>query len=921
MFTFVLDPTPQPAPEAAPDAAPPSTEAPDSPVAPRFSDLGAALLARRGELDRCLSSGEDGLALGRRNARSLDGLVRMVFEAAASKAPAGVAVAAVGSHGRGAVALRSDADLRILVPPSVGEPEVGAFAQALLYPLWDAGIDVGHQVIGQAELLDLAQRDLTSATAMLDMRYLLGSEGVVQDLLCRAYEGLFAEEGLRDLVLRLEEEMAARHDRFGGSVYLLEPDVKSAAGGLRDLDGARWVARARFRVGEARVSPWAELVRLGALVPREELEMTEAEEFLWRVRNRLHAHAGRRSDRLTFDEQEAIAIELGYADARGDRNAAAEAFMQDYYLYARAVTRARERIFERATVRPRRAGHVPRAEVDLGQGMRTVDGAVTMAAAGELADDPALALRVYVTAVRLGTAVHGYARAAIARAAGDPAWRASLRANPEARAAFVELVATVADVKMRRGSILGELHDAGLLVAMIPEFLPVTGRVHHDVYHVYTVDVHSVASVDCLRALFRGEMAQEQPLASRLAAEVARPRALFLATLLHDVGKGYPDASGSRKNHSKSGAEMCDVILPRLGLAEDEVLHARTLVLLHLAMYHAATRRDVDDPATVLELCGPLGGREALRALYLLTVADLTTTSPTAMTSWKARMLEELYLAADEHLASTHDHGAEESARRARFTDEAARLWPGPPQELEAFLASMPFRYLAGNDAANVVAHARVWLDRGPRPVFAAIVPSVQREFAELCVVAEDQPGLLANIAAVITAARLEVFGAQVYSRALPGGGSEAVDLFWVTDRVDGNAGVERRLASILADLEEVCSGRATGKDLLRARMGDGSRWRERPSPAIATKVVLDDRASPRHTVVEVFAKDRPGLLHALAEALRVLGLTIALSKINTEGARVADVFYVSELDGTKVRPGARYGEIREAIVRAVEEA
>jgi [protein-PII] uridylyltransferase len=895
-------------------------------VAARVSGLAGATENGRRELAQRLARGEDGLGLGRRNAEMLDEAVRTVFRAGASRTPPGVAVAAVGSHGRGAVALRSDADLCVLVPTGASEKEVAAFAQDLLYPLWDVGIEVGHQVLAPADLLELAQHDLTSATALLDMRHLVGEKSVVPELLHRAYEGLFAEEGLRDLVLRLEEETAARHERFGGSLYLLEPDVKSARGGLRDLDGARWVARARFRVGDAPgddapTSPWAELVRLGVLVPREEAEMREAEEFLWRVRNRLHAHAGRRSDRLAFDEQEALAVEMGYAaSVSGDRSAAAEAFMRDYYLYARAVTRARERIFERASVPPRRASPV-RAEVDLGLGLRLVDGAVTIAGAAELASDPALAMRVYLTAVRQGAAVHGYARGVVARAATEPAWCASLRASSEARSSFVELAATVADAKMQRGSILGELHDAGLLVAMIPEFVPVTGRVHHDVYHVYTVDVHSVASVDCLRALFRGQMAQEQPLASRLAAEVQRPRSLFLATLLHDIGKGYPDASGSRKNHSQSGAELCDAILPRLGLPADEIAHARTLVLLHLAMYHTATRRDLDDPKAIEDFCRPLSGREALRALYLLTVADLSTTSPTAMTSWKARMLEELYLAADAHLARTQGGGSEERGRRKVVADEAARLWSGASGELSLFLESMPDRYLAANDAARIVAHARVSLSRGARPVLAAIVPSSQSGFAELCVVAEDQPGLLANLAGVITAARLEVLGAEVYSRPLPGAAerAEAVDVFWVQDRVDGKAGVERRMPSILRDLEAVCSGTMTAKELLGARTGSSSKWRERPSPAIPTKVTLEDRASPRHTVVEVFAKDRPGLLYALAEAMRELRLTIALSKINTEGARVADVFYVSELDGSKVLPGERYREIREALVRAVE--
>jgi [protein-PII] uridylyltransferase len=875
--------------------------------------------ARRSELQETLTAGEDGMVLGRRNAESLDALVQRVYRQASSDVPEGVSVVAVGSLGRGAVALQSDADLRILVPAQAEPFQVSAFAERLLYPLWDAGVAIGHQVTGQNEFLELAQHDLASATTLLDMRHLQGSALTLEGLLVRAYQGLFAEEGLTEFVKRLEEETRVRHERFGGSVYLLEPDVKSGAGGLRDVDGARWAARARFRVGEGRAgrSLWAELVRLGVLVSREESEISKAEEFLWRVRNRLHAHAGRRSDRLTFDEQEAIALEMGYGVEGRDRGVAAEAFMQDYYLYARSVARARERIFERARVRRRQYRIPSRERADLGPGVHTLDDAVTLSGAAELATDPALALRVYLAAVRHGSAVHPYARSVIARQAADQSWCARLRESAEAQASFVDLVCTVGDVKMPRGSVLRELHDTGLLLAMIPEFLPVTGRVHHDVYHVYTVDVHSVAAVDCLRALFRGEMAQEQPLASRIAAEFSRSRVLFVTTLLHDIGKGYPDAVG-RRNHSTSGAELCSVILPRLGFVPEDVALARELVALHLSMYHISTRRDIADPATIEDFCLSLSGRESLRALYLLTVVDVTTTSPNAMTSWKARMLEELYLAADDYLGDAT--GEEQTGRVAQLADAARRLWSGPPEVLAVFLSSMPYRYLASNDAKEVVAHAEVSLERGNRPVYAAIVPSPQLEFAELCVVAEDEPGLLARIAAVITAARLEVFAAQVYSRALPSGRTEAVDLFWVRDRADGKAGVERRLPSILVDLLDVCSGRISGKDFLKTRAGAGSKWRERPSPAVPTEVVVDDRASPRHTVVEVFAKDRPGLLHALAEALHSLGLSIALSKINTEGTRVSDVFYVTELDGKKARPGERFRQIREAIVSVVEE-
>ncbi|HTQ45106.1 MAG TPA: [protein-PII] uridylyltransferase [Polyangiaceae bacterium] len=874
--------------------------------------LREAVEAHRAAMAQKLGAGEDGLLLGRANARFLEECFTEAFESATRSArlssTKGLALGAVGSFGRGAVAMRSDADVALVVDPrEVSTKQATAFNEALLYPLWDATLSVGHQVMSTAEAIALAQKDLPTATALLDLRPLAGERALPEDLVAQAGAGLFAERELGAFIDRLVDEAAGRHERFGGSVYLLEPDVKSGAGGLRDLDGVRWAARARYRVGD---DTWGDLVRVGVLVAREAHEIASAEEFLWRVRNRLHARAGRKSDRLGFEEQEALALAMGYGD---DRARAAERLMQDYYLHARAITRARESLYERLRP-PRRRGKAVAS--DLGGGVHVFDGQVTIAGTGELHGDPALALRLLSACVRLAAPVLPFARDAVARAAADPAWCERLRASPEAAAAFVELVCHVPETKTRRGSIVAELHDVGLLLAMVPEFLPVTGRVHHDVYHVYTVDVHSVAAVDRLRQLARGELAHEYPLASRLAAEIARPRPLFLATLLHDVGKGWPDASGSRKNHSKTGADLCERILPRLGLTPDEVDEARQLVLDHLLMYHVATRRDLDDPATIEEFCRNVKGREGLRDLYLLTVADLSTTSPTAMTSWKARMLDELYFAAEAHLAG-HQPRADQ-ARLERVRDLAVRAWPEGEKELTAFLASMPERYLLANAPESIATHARVAAARGERSATVQRVPSRHPEAAELCVVAADRPGLLASIAAAITANRLEVLAAQVYSREAARG-AEAVDLFWVRDREGGTAGVEQAMSRLARDLEEVCAGRVRPEELLASRVGGTSPWRERPSPAVLTEVQVDGRASPRHTVVEVFAKDRPGLLYTVAHGLHELGLSIALSKINTEGTRVADVFYVNELDGSRVLPGARYAAIHDALVRAVD--
>ncbi|MDB4942810.1 MAG: [Protein-PII] uridylyltransferase [Labilithrix sp.] len=897
-------------------------------VRSHWAPLEAQLLGTHGSVD----AAGDGLRLGVARAAVLAELLQRLHARAATltNLTSPVLLAAVGSFGRGAVALRSDIDVRLLVRPGAQHREAAALlADALLYPLWDAGLSVGHQVVDTSEVLELAQTDLATATSLLDMRHIAGDADLLTELEERAYAGLFSQGELTRFAARLEEEATARHARFGGSLYLLEPEVKAGAGGLRDLDIGRWAARARYRTGHGEGNgTWAELVRVGVLVPREAREIASAEEFLWRVRNRLHAHARRKSDRLTFDQQEAIALEMGYAavvapdapvtdDAELPyevRAAAAERFMQDYFGHARVVSRARESLLLRATP-PRRRGRP--VDVDLGGGVRLFDGQVTVDPS-LLASDPALALRAYASCVSKKAPILPYARDLIARATSEAEWAARLRASPEAARLFVSLLCTVPEVPLRRGSIAGELHEVGLLLAMIPEFAPVTGRVHHDVYHVYTVDVHSVAAVDALRAICRGENGHERPLASRLAAEIANPVPLFLATLLHDVGKGYPDASGSRRNHSVTGAELCDVILPRLGISADEAAEVRQLVIEHLLMYHVATRRDLDDATTTADFCAHLRGREGLRNLYLLTICDLTTTSPTALTSWKARMLDELYFAADAAFAGTDEFGA---ARIQRVKEAALALWTHERADLEHFLASMPERYLLSNAPEAIVAHGRISAERlrTRAPVLAALVPSRHPEVTELCVVAEDAPGLLARIAAAITASRLEVLGAQVYSRAgTSSGPSEAVDLFWVRDSRGSADGVAQAMPRLARDLAMVCSGTTSGDDLLRDRIGTTSPWRERPSPEVLPEVVVDDRASPSHTVIEVFAKDRPGLLYALANALHGLRLGIALSKINTEGTKVADVFYVNELDGSKVVPGPRFRVIRDVLLGAV---
>ncbi|HEX9618669.1 MAG TPA: [protein-PII] uridylyltransferase [Polyangiaceae bacterium] len=845
-------------------------------------------------------SAEAGLPAGRRAAKNFDGLLSALFHAvyATFRGKRGwvpVSLAAVGSYGRGVVALRSDLDVRLLCPnkPAKAAP----IAEALLYPLWDIGLSIGHQVVGIGDMVDLARRDLATATTLLDWRLIAGDESSSDKLLGRAFEGVFGAATIGRFLEELGRQSIDRHDRFGDSVYLLEPDVKNGLGGLRDLDVAHWAARARWRVKDLR-----ELVQVGVLVPREYQQIEAAAALLWRVRNLLHLYSGRRADRLSFDRQEALARDLGY----GTGGAGVEHFMSEYYRQARQLSQAREMLLARAAPPPKRR---PRERL-IGDGLKLTNEQVSLSDPALLEQEPALALRLFDEAVRRDLPVYPFARDAVARAANSPSWCERLRKEPEAAKLFTRLAKVVQRTKLREGSPLKQLHEVGLLVAMIPEFAPVVGRVHHDLYHVYTVDVHSVAAVDRLRELCRGELAVGHPLASRLAAEIARPNVIFLATLLHDIGK---DIGG--RDHSRRGAEMAEQILKRLGLAESDIVEVQHLVLKHLRMYHVATRRDIDDPTTLKSFCREVQGREGLRELYLLTIVDVSTTSPNALTNWKARMLEDLYVSANRALG-TGEFGPSET--RAEGIRAAVRVEVGktlPAQFVDHFLRAVPERYLYANEPTEIVAHCHTaYAALGV--AFRVEVIGVDEPYVELAFVADDRPGLLAQITASLAVSRVKVVGAQIYSWKDPQGRLRALDLFWV--RLGARAEtLKAALPRIERDFARLLSGEISAPDLV---LGGGrpSSWSNRPAPKVPTQVSLDNRAATDDTVLEVITRDQIGLLFWLSHAIQALDLSISLAKINTEGNQVADVFYVKDANGAKLSSPERIEELKERIMSAI---
>lgn len=858
----------------------------------------------RTAVERMIRSGgpQAGLPAATQTAKNFDGLlsslfhaVRGVFEARRTWMP--VCLAAVGSYGRGTLAYRSDLDVRLLCRGSFSK--AAPIAEALLYPLWDVGLSIGHQVVGTGHLLDLSRNDLATATSVLDWRLIAGDSRDSDKMLDKAFKALFSERKIVKFLEQLSVQSLVRGERYGDSVYLLEPDVKNGLGGLRDLDVAHWAARARWQIGHL-----SELAGTGALTHNEWEQINAAAALLWRVRNLLHLYSGRCVDRLSFDRQEQLASDLGY----GSGGAGVEHFMSDYYRNARVLVKARETILSRAEPPPKRRP----TERLINAEFKLVNDRLAFRDAMCLERDPALALGIYWTAVEHDFAVDRSVRDAISRQTGSPAFCAALRKSRDAAQYFCRLCCVVKETKLRDGSPLRELHDVGLLVAMVPEFAPVVGRVHHDVYHVYTVDVHSVTCVDRARALCRGELAEEHPLASRLAAELARPQVLFFAALLHDVGK---DIGG--RNHSQRGYSLATSILGRLGVSQADIEEVRHLVLKHLRMYHVATRRDIDDPKTVQGFCAEVHGSEGLKELYLLTLADVSTTSPTALTSWKARMLEDLYLQALSGLDRS-GRGPDENRAAAVRTAVVDACSPDEDREfLDFFLTAMPDRYLHANEPSDIVQHARFARAADGSSVLLKRF-GFDGVYVEVGLVADDRPGLLAMITACFVAVGAKVLGAQIYSYKDRSGRARALDLFWV--RIGARArAVDEALPRVERNFMRLVSGEIAPAELVAGK-STMTRWSVRPTPKVPTRVSLDNRASLGHTVVEVITQDRPGLLFWLSHSLQELGLTISLAKINTEGMQVADVFYVTDKNGAKLSEPSRIEALKTRIVSVVEQ-
>jgi len=811
-----------------------------------------------------------------------------------------ITVMAVGGYGRAEMAPFSDVDLLFLTPykqTAWGESVI----ESILYTLWDLQMKVGHAVRTVGDCIRLGREDITIRTALLEHRYIIGDETLAADLEVRLWEELFKDTGPEFVEAKLEER-DSRHKRNGSSRYMVEPNIKEGKGGLRDLQTLFWIAKYLYHAKNTE-----ELVVHGVFTPEEYKTFIEAESFLWTIRCHMHLIANRAVEQLTFDMQVEVADALGFRDTEGRR--AVEHFMQVYFRHATHVgdlTRIFLTALEARHVKNRPSiGRKILNVFSFGQdkaakGYNIKHGRLDVSDSEAFLSDPVNILRLYDEALRSEILIHPDAMRLIAR--NLHLIDQDMRENPEAQKIFMDLL-------LKHGNperALLRMNELGVLGAFIPEFERIIAMMQFNMYHHYTVDEHTIRCISTLAEIENGDLIEDLPVASGILKKGVNRRVLYVALLLHDIGKGLPEA------HEVVGARMAQVIAPRLGLSPAESETVEWLVLNHLLMSDVAQKRDLSDPRTVRDFANIVQSNTRLKLLLALTVCDIRGVGPGVWNNWKAMLLRDLYGQTREMLMNgkqTHS-GPEREAEAKEALAATLDGWSETEIEAECDRHYRPYWLGLDTETQKIFAELARTVKSG-EPV-SDIVPDESRDATRACFVMPDHPGIFARFAGALALAGANVVDARTYTSS----DGLATAVFWIQDS-DGAPYDQTRLARLRKMILRILQGEVIASDALKSK--DKIKKRERGF-IVPTSVIFDNDGSEIFTIIEVDTRDRPGLLFDLARTLTDSGVSISSAIIATYGEQAVDAFYVKDLFGLKIHSQDKQRKIESRLVAAIEQ-
>ncbi|APG62312.1 [protein-PII] uridylyltransferase [Sphingorhabdus lutea] len=849
---------------------------------------------------RLMNAPSAGHAAAAQQAFLVDQLVRIIYDhvtqnlypVANPSAAERIALVAVGGYGRGEMAPHSDVDIAFITPIK-RNAWAEQVAEAILYWLWDLGLKVGQSNRSLDETVRMAKEDLTIRTALLESRFIWGD----RDIYAEARNRFWAEVVGKTAPQFIADKMAereARHQRMGDSRYVVEPNVKDGKGGLRDLHTLYWIGKYVHRVRVAR-----ELVDFGLFTKAEHKKFWNAENFLWAVRCHLHQITGRAEDRLTFDLQREIAERMNFADREGQ--SAVERFMQFYFLNAKIVgdltglfiahldnnmAQKGRRFLPTIMRRPRKLN-----------GFRLDRGRLALPNQDFFKEDPVRLIEIFQLADKFELEIHPEAMRTARRQA--KLIKKITRLDPRANELFLNILCSERDPE----TVLRWMNEATIFGRFIPDFGKVVAQMQFDMYHHYTVDEHSIRAIGLLAQIEQGKLKKDHPLAASIMKQISSRRVLYVATFMHDIAKGRGG------DHSVLGAEIAEILCPRLGLSDAETEMVAWLVRHHLLMSATAFKRDLSDFKTILDFCQIVKSPERLRLLLVLTVVDIRAVGPAVWNSWKRQLLTDLYDAAEEVLRLGH----KQRGRDERVKTKKANIQENISLSKSAYnniARKLPDPYWIAEPEDIIERNILLLHENKDTELALDICYYPERGATLVSIMAADHPGLFYRMAGAIHLSGGNIIDARIHTTK----DGVALDNFLIQDPLGRPFQEEAQIAKLKQTIGDALANRSKlapkleAKPLVRMR-ADAFK--------ISPSVFIDNQASNRFTVLEVNSRDRPALLSNLAHALFKSKIMLHSAHIATYGERAVDTFYVTDLFGAKIDNKNKLKSIEEALLKA----
>ncbi len=837
------------------------------------------LRAKRDALESLWRQGLSGQALLEKHTVLMDSALTVFFNQCQTGVTQNMSLVALGGYGRKELFPYSDIDLMLLHDHSSDE-QVGKVAESVFYPLWDAGLEVGHGVRTPETSIEEAAKDFFLQVSLLDARLVVGNKDLFTALV-EKFRRKFIEGRRNTFLQDMLSHRKKRHERFGNHSYLLEPHIKESRGGFRDIQAMLWSSQAIFSLNTAE-----DLELAGLLTPDELVRFNSASNTMIKIRNRLHYISGRKNDQLFFEHQEEMAQAFGYKDKQGMLGV--ERFMRDVHGHLQTIAITSDLFFEHAievlgTANP---DSLPRNK-NLEKALQLRQGRIHITDQEFIQKRPHLIMRAFFHVGKHGCPLHYRSKKMISSMLNvfdDKAMKSKLTSR-----VFLETIQCAKAPLLA----LTEMLETGVLGAYLPEFLHLKSLAQHDIYHVYTVDRHLLQTVE--------EMSRLRNSEHDLFITLASPYLLFLAALLHDIGKGHG------KNHSEYGAELTAEIGGRLGLPGPDISCLSFLVREHLFLAEIAQRRDLEDEALIIRCARHIQDPDRLTMLYLLAVADSKATGPSAWSEWKAALLLQLYLKIANSL-NRSDLTLPDPSKELTWMRDQIRELQGSNCPLPDSI--LPDDYLLGNSPDAVVHHISLHKELRNREVI--LQAGEEEGHWSILIMTQDRPGILCKICGIMALHNLQVLAAQIYTW-LDG---TVVDILHVTSSID-NVFSDHDWQKLEEDLSKAIHFRLGLPHRLHNKLKSpgfsSAQLTKRPAP----KVIIDTKASDNYTVIEVYAQNRTGLLYDITRTLSDFGINTFRAKIGTKGDQIVDVFYVLDYQGMKIEDKILQQEIRNGLLHS----